>query len=84
MWPIQGGTTEQCGGAAFAVRARSLLVRGRPYPYRHDLGRRIFHGKKGEITRNYYEGMEDQLSALGLVLNCVVRTVGTPSTWIGQ
>ena len=39
---------------------------------RHDLARRIFHGKKGEITRAYYEGMEDQLSALGLVLNCVV------------
>ena len=39
---------------------------------RHDLARRIFHGKKGEITRAYYEGMEDQLSALGIVLNCVV------------
>ncbi|KXF55431.1 transposase [Rhodococcus sp. SC4] len=39
---------------------------------RHDLARRIFHGKKGEINRAYYEGMEDQLSALGLVLNCVV------------
>jgi hypothetical protein len=24
------------------------------------------------MTRTYYEGMEDQLSALGLVLNCVV------------
>jgi TnpA family transposase len=39
---------------------------------RHDLARRIYHGKKGEMTRTYYEGMEDQLSALGLVLNCVV------------
>ncbi|WP_429423535.1 Tn3 family transposase [Nocardia sp. GAS34] len=39
---------------------------------RHDLGRRIYHGKKGEMTRTYYEGMEDQLSALGLVLNCTV------------
>lgn len=33
VWPIQGGTTEQCGGAAFTVGARSLLVRERPYPY---------------------------------------------------
>ena len=24
------------------------------------------------MTRTYYEGMEDQLSALGLVLNCTV------------
>jgi hypothetical protein len=24
------------------------------------------------MTRTYYEGMEDQISALGLVLNCVV------------
>ncbi|TGD89058.1 Tn3 family transposase [Mycobacterium sp. TJFP1] len=39
---------------------------------RHDLARRIYHGKKGEMTRTYYEGMEDQLSALGLVLNCTV------------
>ncbi|WP_441347256.1 Tn3 family transposase [Rhodococcus sp. OK302] len=39
---------------------------------RHDLAREIYHGKKGEMTRTYYEGMEDQLSALGLVLNCTV------------
>ncbi|MEU1994037.1 Tn3 family transposase [Nocardia gamkensis] len=38
---------------------------------RHDLSRTIFHGKKGEITRAYLGGMEDQLSALGLILNCV-------------
>lgn len=48
-------------------KGQENLVEGR-----HDLARRIFHGKKGEITRAYYEGMEDQLSALGLVLNCVV------------
>ncbi len=38
---------------------------------RHDLARRIYR-KKGEMTRTYYEGVEDQLSALGLVLNCAV------------
>jgi TnpA family transposase len=48
-------------------KAQANLVGGR-----HDLARRIYHGKKGEMTRHYYEGMEDQLSALGLVLNCVV------------
>lgn len=48
-------------------KTQANLVEGR-----HDLGRRIYHGKKGEMVRTYYEGMEDQLSALGLVLNCVV------------
>jgi len=32
----------------------------------------IFHGKKGELYQRYHKGMEDQLGALGLVLNCVV------------
>jgi TnpA family transposase len=49
------------------IKAQANLTEGR-----HDLTRRIFHGRKGEMTRTYYEGMEDQLSALGLVMNCVV------------
>lgn len=49
------------------IKAQANLTEGR-----HDLARRIFHGRKGEMTRTYYEGMEDQLSALGLVLDCVV------------
>jgi len=28
--------------------------------------------KKGELYQRYHKGMEDQLGALGLVLNCVV------------
>jgi hypothetical protein len=39
---------------------------------RHSLAARIFHGKKGELYQRYRAGMEDQLSALGLVVNCVV------------
>ncbi|WP_371856368.1 Tn3 family transposase [Nocardia anaemiae] len=35
-------------------------------------GRQIRPIRKGEMTRTYYEGMEDQLSALELVLNCTV------------
>ena len=38
---------------------------------RHDLARHTFHGRKGEVRHGYREGMEDQLGALGLVLNCV-------------
>lgn len=39
---------------------------------RHSVAERIFHGRKGRVYQRYYEGMEDQLGALGLVLNCVV------------
>ncbi|WP_279433396.1 Tn3 family transposase [Micromonospora sp. KC606] len=38
---------------------------------RYDLGRHVFHGRKGELYRAYHEGMEDQHGALGLVLNCI-------------
>lgn len=38
---------------------------------RHDLGRHVFHGRKGELHQSYRDGMEDQLGALGLVLNCI-------------
>jgi TnpA family transposase len=38
---------------------------------RHSLGRHIFHARRGELRQRYHEGMEDQLGAFGLVLNCV-------------
>jgi TnpA family transposase len=39
---------------------------------RHRLARRIFFGQRGELRQAYREGMEDQLSALGLALNATV------------
>ncbi len=39
---------------------------------RHRLGRKICHGNRGQIRQPYREGQEDQLAALGLVLNAVV------------
>ncbi len=39
---------------------------------RHALARKICHGKKGELYHRYERGLENQLSSLGLVLNCVV------------
>ncbi len=39
---------------------------------RHQLARVIFHGKRGELRQRYREGQEDQLGALGLVVNLVV------------
>ncbi len=40
--------------------------------FRHRLGRKICHGNRGQIRQPYREGQEDQLAALGLVLNAVV------------
>jgi TnpA family transposase len=39
---------------------------------RHRLARKLFYGQRGELRQRYREGQEDQLSALGLVLNAVV------------
>jgi TnpA family transposase len=49
------------------IKVQRNLVEGR-----HDLGRIVFHGHKGEIYQRYHVGMEEQLGALGLVLNCIV------------
>ncbi|GLY66522.1 transposase [Amycolatopsis taiwanensis] len=51
---------------------RTMKSQGNLQEGRHALGRDIFHGKRGELRQRYYEGMEDQLGALGLVLNAVV------------
>ena len=39
---------------------------------RHKLARSVFHGRKGQLRQPYREGMEDQLGALGLVVNVMV------------
>ncbi len=39
---------------------------------RHSLAKGIVHGQRGELRQKYREGQEDQLGALGLVLNMVV------------
>jgi len=39
---------------------------------RHKLARFLFHGKRGELRQRYREGQEDQLGALGLVVNIIV------------
>ncbi|MBT2552313.1 Tn3 family transposase [Arthrobacter sp. ISL-5] len=39
---------------------------------RHALARLIFHGRRGQIRQSYREGQEDQLGALGLVMNAVI------------
>lgn len=39
---------------------------------RRSVARAVFHGKRGELRQHYREGQEDQLCALGLVLNMIV------------
>ncbi|WP_349963061.1 Tn3 family transposase [Rhizobium sp. ZPR3] len=51
---------------------RRILVQLNRGEGRHQLARVIFHGKRGELRQRYREGQEDQLGALGLVVNLVV------------
>ena len=36
------------------------------------LSRNVFYGQRGELRQRYREGQEDQLSALGLVVNALI------------
>ncbi len=39
---------------------------------RHSLARAVFHSQRGQLRQRYREGQEDQLGALGLVVNAIV------------
>ncbi len=54
---------------AYRRRILTQLNRGES---RHAVARAIFHGQRGELRQRYREGQEDQLGALGLVVNAVV------------
>lgn len=54
-----------------AMRRRTLVQLNRGEG-RHGLSRIVFHGKRGELRQRYREGQEDQLGALGLVVNMIV------------
>ena len=51
---------------------RRVLTQLNRQEHRHKLARAVFHGRRGEVRKRYREGQEDQLSALGLVVNAVV------------
>ncbi len=51
---------------------RRILVQLNRGEGRHQLARIIFHDKRGELRQRYREGQEDQLGALGIVVNLVV------------
>ena len=54
---------------AYRRRILTQLNRGEG---RHSLSRAVFYGRRGEVRQRYREGQEDQLSALGLVVNVLV------------
>jgi len=51
---------------------RRILVQLNRGEGRHQPARIVFHGKRGELRQRYREGQEDQLGALGLVVNVIV------------
>lgn len=51
---------------------RRILVHLNRHEGRHSLAREVFHGQRGALRQRYREGQEDQLGALGLVVNAIV------------
>jgi TnpA family transposase len=51
---------------------RRILIQLNHGEQRHQLARAVFHGRRGQIWKKYREGQEDQLGALGLVVNMIV------------
>jgi len=39
---------------------------------RHQLARKVFHGRRGQLWQKYQDGQEDQLGTLGPVVNIIV------------
>ena len=50
---------------------RCILVQLNRGEGRHAVARAVFHGNKEELRQRYREGTEDQLGALGLVVNAL-------------
>jgi len=51
---------------------RRILTQLNRWESRHSVARAVFHGQRGELRQRYREGQEDQLGALGLVVNAIV------------
>lgn len=63
----RGHIRERKAGYRRQIKTQANLQEGR-----HALARKIFHGRAGQLYQNYQDGMEDQIGALGLVLNALV------------
>ena len=51
---------------------RRILIQLNKGESRHSLARKVFYGRKGEVRQRYREGQEEQLNALGLVVNAII------------
>ncbi len=51
---------------------RRILIQLNKGESRHSLARVTYFGQKGEVRQRYREGQEEQLGALGLVVNAMV------------
>ena len=59
---------DYCNDETLRRRILAQLNRGES---RHGLAREVFHGRRGELRQPYHQGQEEQLTALGLVVNCI-------------
>lgn len=59
---------------------RRILIQLNRGEGRHGVARHVFHGQRGELRQRYRQGQEDQLGALGLVVNIIVLW----NTWYMQ
>ena len=73
-WPNSGGSKDSAHVDLYRrrVKRRATLTQLNRGEGRHSLARAVFHGKRGELRQRYREGQEDQLGALGLVVNIIV------------
>jgi len=51
---------------------RRILIQLNRGEGRHGLSRDVCHGRRGELRQPYREGQEEQLGALGLIVNTIV------------
>jgi TnpA family transposase len=60
---------DYCNDEHFRRRILVQLNRGEG---RHGLARDVCHGRRGELRQPYHQGQEEQLGALGLIVNTIV------------
>jgi hypothetical protein len=70
-WRPSHQSSSACSSNRIPFWLRGLGSNGTGNRLKH-LARDLFHGKRGELYQRYREGQEDQLSALGLVMNVIV------------
>ncbi len=55
-----------------SAHRRLVLTQMNRQESRHSLARLVFHGQRGELHQAYHAGQEDQLNALGLLVNVLI------------